>query len=266
MLRSDLVTIIGSPTGRHPCDTSGTTTRSGSSTTPTAPSSYTRSSSTSRFPPGPRAADARPPITVMPDAARSVRTVSAGNVNGSVSIRTVEPGARSGGRPPTTVPSGAGTASSRTGVTGPVAPAHRESAVVSSTSWPPDSTETAVEPSSVRGRSTAWTAPTMSSSAPVNGAVAKRTARSGWAGSDSRSCPSTSPTASAGTGCSERAAANGTSARRRQEGEGDDRLGPEVDAAAGLDGVVVLERELGPHQPEVELAGLDLEGLDVAGD
>ena len=44
------------------------------------------------------------------------------------------------------MPSGPSTASSRTGATGPVVPAQSDSAVVSSTSWPRASSDTAVEP------------------------------------------------------------------------------------------------------------------------
>lgn len=39
-----------------------------------------------------------------------------------------------------------------------------------------------------------------------------------------------------------------------------------VDAHMGLDGPVVVERQLGPDESVGELAGVDLQGLHVSGD
>ena len=68
-------------------------------------------------------------------------------------------------------------------------------------------------------------------------------------------------------GCSERAAANGivqaTGGSRVYGHHG--RLARRC-PAVGFDGAVVVERQLGPHQPVVELSRLDLERLHVAGD
>ena len=87
--RSPRVTTKGSPIGRQPCDT---TVRTGTPRgTPAAPVRVTRSSSTRRLPPGPRAADAAPPTTCSrsPSSERSSftrwRNASVGKVNGSAS-------------------------------------------------------------------------------------------------------------------------------------------------------------------------------------
>ena len=65
-VRSLLVTVSGWPIGRQPCETTLVASSCGASSAPTAPSVNTLSSSTSRLPPGPRAADASPPTTRRP--------------------------------------------------------------------------------------------------------------------------------------------------------------------------------------------------------
>ena len=81
------VTVNGWPIGRHPCDTTVAGLEAASSSTPTAPSVTSRPPITSRLRPGPRAADAKPPMTASPgwSSANPARNSSAGNENGSAS-------------------------------------------------------------------------------------------------------------------------------------------------------------------------------------
>ena len=61
--RSALVTVKGCPIGRQPCETTVAGDTDGSSRRPTAPCETTRDPTSRRLPPGPRAAEAMPPIT-----------------------------------------------------------------------------------------------------------------------------------------------------------------------------------------------------------
>src|SRR5688500_14739141 len=163
-LRSAFVTTYGLPMERHPCDTTERTRTPGPSQAPTAPDVVTRSSSTSRLPPGPRAADAMPPYPGTPTSAPNV---SASNVNGSARSSSAT-GSNGGGAPSTY------------GATGPPTdPAHSDTPGRSSTSTPGPTTATAAHPSSTPGDRTASTAPAASSSAPPCASVTNRSARSG---------------------------------------------------------------------------------------
>src|SRR3954470_1176465 len=271
MLPSALVMTNGSPTGRHPWETTAATSTFGPSTTPTAPSPTTCSSMTRRLPPGATPADASPPTTGTPGrTSLSCRTTSsAGKVNGSASTRMADASPTSG-HPATALPSDVGTTRAWNGVTGPVCPAHTAMAGRCSTSRAPPTTDSAVQPSRVRGLSVARTAAAMSSMAPRCGAVTKSRARSGGSSAApraSRTWPTASPVAWVGTGCSESPAPKLMSVDRFdrwQQGEGDDRRVPGVDAAVGLDRAVVLVRELTTDERVPELARFDLERLRVA--
>ena len=82
----------------------------------------------------------------------------------------------------------------------------------------------------------------------------------------------TSPVAWAATGCSRQRPRRTRMVMRLVGSTGGRRVNgtttgsPMVDAAAGLDRAGVVEGELGPHQPVVELARLDLQRLHVAGE
>src|SRR5438270_6678500 len=96
------------------------------------------------------------------------------------------------------------------GTTGPNRPAQRHTAGPPSTSRLTPATDSAAQPTKVRGSRMARTAPAASSNAPAWGGVTNSTTKSGAAPTFSSTCPATSPVAWAVTGCSEIAEANGT--------------------------------------------------------
>src|SRR5438477_360086 len=113
MLPSALVMTNGSPTGRHPWDTSAVTSTPVPRTAPTAPSVTTWSSTTRRLPPGATAADASPPTIGSPgrSSARRWRMSSAGKVKGSASSRmadalSISDAVSASGHPTTALPAG----------------------------------------------------------------------------------------------------------------------------------------------------------------
>ena len=155
-LRSAAVTIMGSPTGRQPWDTTSAVATAAGRTTPTAPSLATSPSSTSRLPPGPRAAEAAPPTTRTGGSSwPSIATTSSiGSENGSASSTRTSPGPHVvADRPPRATPDAVRAAVTRYGprAAPPAARAHRATAGSSSTSRAPPTTATPVAPTRTAG-------------------------------------------------------------------------------------------------------------------
>ena len=192
--------------------------------TPVAPSDTTSRSWTRREPPGPRPPDAFPPTTGRPGhrSASHARKSAAGKVNGSATrISAAGSKPRWSGHPSKCQsPPARRVAVNRTGARGPIQPAHRLMAGVSSTSRPVPTTDSAAAPTMARGWSTDPTVWTMSSRAPAWDRVAATITRSGRSPMDSSTDPVTSPTASDATGCSDSALANGTTIRGPAGGSG----------------------------------------------
>src|SRR5581483_9161203 len=248
--------------GRHPWLTSVTTSAPGPSSAPTSPELYTAPSRASRVAPGARAPDAIPPTTGSPgySAATSARS---------------SPGSTEKGSPTTTSAlgvNGTSTGSDRTAATGPKRAAQSDTPGPPSTSRPVPITVSHAAPTSTLGDSTSRTVVTTSSRAPACASVVNTIARSGCAPTPSSTWPHTSPVAYAGTGCSERAAANGITRRRagwvashggQQRERDDDRLAARR-AAMRLDRPVLLVGQLAAHQLAPELARFDLQRLHVA--
>ena len=200
------VTVNGSPTGRQPWETRGRTPRPAGRAATTAPSVKTSSSSRRRFPPGREPADANPPTRVVPPGT-DARRASASNEKGSPIARRDTPSPRSGG---SGVPG-----SGRNRSTGPVWPAQRTMADVSSTSWRCARTETAVAPRRWRAPSVSLTTRPSRPAPATWGAVRNRTAMSGPGPMRSSTWPTTSPMATPASGCSERATAKRTRSTNR---------------------------------------------------
>ena len=176
--------------------------------------SCTSPSRTRRLPPGPgprtparrrrpragRAGRASPPRR-RPAARTGRRAARAPRRGRSVSAE----------RPPSATPDGVRAAVTRTGRGGAASrPAHRATAGASSTSRSPPTTATPVAPISTVGASRARTAPAISSTR--RRGAASRTGPRGRRPVPicSSRRPTTSPVASAGSGCIDRALANGT--------------------------------------------------------
>ena len=176
---------------------------------------------TRRFPPGARAAEARPPTTGRPgwSWSRRARKASAGKLNGSgISSRALGFSGISSGQPVNAGPSGVAWTVRWKGVIGPVLPAHRATAGDSSTSQLPPTTDTAAHPRRAPGDSVAMMAGAAASRAAEWGGVTNSRARSGGPSSASITCPTTSPTAVARSGCCDRAAANVAALTPRRAG------------------------------------------------
>jgi len=87
----------------------------------------------------------------------------------------------------------------------------------------------------------------------------------------SRISPTISPTAKAASGCVDIDVAANTETSSdcsggRIDRERHHRNRPLIDTAVSLDGSGLVPRQLGLYQPVVELARIDLKGLDVACD
>ena len=107
-LPSDLVTTMVGPMGRQPWLTNARTVSGPSSTTPTAPRSATRSSSSNRVEPGPSLPEAMPPIigTVASSSLACSTKPSTGKEYGSASRIVATASGCGSGRPTTAMPSG----------------------------------------------------------------------------------------------------------------------------------------------------------------
>ena len=172
-LPSARVTIIGSPMGRHPCETTVRVATPPGRTTPTPPEDITSSSRTRRLPPGVLAAEAIPPTTGtdsvslasgISNAASASMMASTGSEKGSARSSSASPGSNvEADRPWSAMPEAVRVAWRRTG-RGRTArrPAHRPIAGASSTSRLPPRTATAVVPTNTRGRSMRLIAAAMS--------------------------------------------------------------------------------------------------------
>src|SRR5262245_55073554 len=196
---------------------------------------------------------------------------STGSVKGSARSIRASPGSNVVAvKPDRATPAPVRVASRRTGRGGAVRrAAHSATAVSSSTSRAPATTATAVVPTSTPGRINWRTVAAMSSTASTWCGEQNSTARSGSGPSRSRTSPTTSPVASAASGCWDRAVtklmAVGSVLGARHQRVGDDGHVALTYPTVGLDRAVLGEVDLGAHEAVGELPWLDLERLDVAG-
>ena len=213
-LRSAAVTIMGSPIGRQPWDTTSAVATAAGRTTPTAPSLATSPSSTSRLPPGPWAAEAAPPTTRTGGSSwpSMATTSSIGSENGSASSTRTSPGPHvSADSPPRATPDGVRAAVTRTGrgARRAARPTGRRRGRPRPRAPRPPRRRRWRRP----GRSgTAGPAPPTRSRRPPRGGAASRTGPPGRRPSRSARArrPATSPVASTGSGWTDSALANGT--------------------------------------------------------